>query len=213
MDRRNVTAILEVDVDVSAKISGHRGACLSNDGNSLPSIGSEEEPGLEDHVVPRSSAFLPFERIVRREEEDPTRTDTSCFLDLLVDRWACREVHRVILNPQTEFALHEQCELGGRRSCLAAISEEYVGAGADLIGPRVELVSKPCFAGPQGTEPFWPEDHRSLRQQRDPSRPHQFVGDNKPRKAPCERECALEAAVLRREVDTLRCFLLPRRSG
>jgi hypothetical protein len=70
MDGRNVATIFERDVDISAQVGGHFSTLFSNDRNSVSSIGAQKEPSLEDDVIPQSRAFLPFERVIFREEED-----------------------------------------------------------------------------------------------------------------------------------------------
>jgi hypothetical protein len=164
MDWRNVATFLKRDVDISAEVGWHFGALFPNDANLASSVGSQEEPGLEDHIISRRRACSSFEGVIIREEEYTTRTHASRDFDLLVDRRACQEVHRIVLDPETKLMLHEHGELGCSRTRSAAISKEYVRSRTDLSDPGVELASEPRLLGPCSTEPLRPEDHRSLRQ-------------------------------------------------
>jgi Acetyltransferase (GNAT) family len=150
-----------------------------------------------------------WNRLTRNPADPISALTTSCCVRFPAGR-ARREVHRIVLDPETKLMLHEHGELGCSRTRSAAISEEHVGSRTDLSDPRVELASEPRLLGPCSTEPLRPEDHRSLRQRRDSSRPYPHVGDYKSWKAPREGQSTLEVAVLRREVETRLPSLLVR---
>ncbi len=88
MDGGDVPAILKRDIHVSAEVSGHLGALLSNNCNSVSAIGPQKIPGFEHHIISRGCTIYPFEGVVFGEEEDTARAGAGSRIDLLVDSGA-----------------------------------------------------------------------------------------------------------------------------